>query len=182
LTRKSQAHKATENCGPSLPSLCPLCLCGGTSYGNHLGSTNLTTEIQRTQSSRAAKPERGRSPSAARAKWRAPRIFRQSSRLLAAADGDRPRSEKSSQPESSLDDCITERVNNSRVNNSDGSTMSSLRVLCVGFNRWKEGSQTSDTSRMRPSKAGAFARLLLFDAARVNQGLLSQWPREPPPL
>jgi len=43
---------------------------------------------------RRAKPERGRSPSAARAKRRASRTFRQSPGLLAAADGDRPRSEK----------------------------------------------------------------------------------------
>src|SRR5260221_4829286 len=49
-TRIHQRSKAANQTGPfHLPSLCPLCLCGGTSYGNLLGITNLTTETQRTQ-------------------------------------------------------------------------------------------------------------------------------------
>ncbi len=44
-----QSRKSNGAFAPSLPSLCPLCLGGGTSYGNLLGITNLTTETQRTQ-------------------------------------------------------------------------------------------------------------------------------------
>jgi len=50
-TDKPSAAKPQSNRGRGTsPSLSvPLCLCGGTSFGNQLGITNLTTETQRAQ-------------------------------------------------------------------------------------------------------------------------------------